>query len=201
VARSRRVSQRPSSLRQFCSKIMTSPSVPVNIGSPRPHPQNAEVFLNSYTITGTPIGTPDLRALRAQYAAASTPPPNIPPRSTGTPQLRPFPSMDLSPDARVGPSGQGAISALRPSTPSSGSEPSNRLDLGDLPDEEKAKVLRRHLVSREDRQPGPDSDGSEREISRQSSMTSMPRNSVAARQRQDTDPFPVPYDAPGADIT
>ena len=181
----------------FALTTMTSPSGPVNIGSPRPGPQYPDGFLSSYTSTGTPIGTPDLRALRAQYAAARTPPPNIPPRSTGTPtnQLRSVPSTDLPPNIHVGPYGQGAISALRPSTPSSG------YDLGDLPDEEKAKVLRRHLVSREERQPGSDSDLPEQEISRQSSVMFTQGNSAAAKQRQDTDPFPVPYDSPGADIT
>jgi solute carrier family 36 (proton-coupled amino acid transporter) len=179
---------------------MTSPSRPVNVVSPRPGSHYAEGISNSYT--GTPIGTPDLRALRAQYATARTPPPNIPPRSTGTPTnlLRSVPSTDLSPNTRLGPSGSGAISALRPSTPSSGHDVSH-LDLGDLPDEEKAKVLRRHLVSREERQAGPDWDVPDQEISRQSSMMFTPGSTIPAKQRQDTDPFPVPYDAPGADIT
>jgi proton-coupled amino acid transporter len=177
---------------------MTSPSGPVNIGSPRPGFQYAEGFSRSYS--GTPVGTPDLRAIRAQYAAANTPPPNIPPRSTGTPtnQLLSIPSAELSSNARPGPNtSPSALSVLRPSSPSSACD-GNRLDLGDLPDEEKAKVLRRHLVSREERQAGPDSD---REVSRQSSVMFTSGSSGAANQREDTDPFPVPYDAPGADIT
>lgn len=180
---------------------MTSPPGPRNIGSPRRISQDFENISASHF--GTPIaGTPDLRALRAQYAAASTPPPNIPPRSNGTPTnqpLRPLPSMDFSSNPRLATSGLGGISARRPSTPSSNND-ANRLDLDDLPDQEKAKVLRRHLVSREERQAGPDSDLSEQEISRQSSMMFKQGSSQLIR-RQDTDPFPVPYDAPGADVT
>lgn len=177
---------------------MTSPSRPVNIRSSQPSPQ-AEGVSSSFAYT--PIGTPDLRALRAQYTAANTPPPNIPPRTTGTPtnQLRSSPSTE-SPNARLGPNGLSGISARRPSTPSSGYD-GNRVDLGDLPDEEKAKVLRRHLVSREERQAGVDSDVPEQEISRQSSMMFAQGSSIQPNRRQDTDPFPVPYDAPGADVT
>jgi proton-coupled amino acid transporter len=173
---------------------MTSPSRPLTIGSPRQLPQEIEA---SGSRLATPTGTPDLRALRAQYAATRTPPPNIPPRNvTPTNQLRLLPSTDFSSSSRLGPSGlDGLISAHRPSTPASSND-ANRIDLDDLPDEEKARVLRRHLVSREERQAGPDSDASEQEITRQSSMMFK-----QGGRRQDTDPFPIPYDAPGADIT
>jgi solute carrier family 36 (proton-coupled amino acid transporter) len=62
-------------------------------------------------------------------------------------------------------------------------------DIADLPDEEKAKVLRRHLVSQEER------DVDDSAPSRQSSSSQL-------RLRQEhTEAFPVPYHAPGADVT
>lgn len=106
----------------------------------------------------------------------------------------------MSPNARLDPNGLSGISARRPSTPSSGHD-AICVDLGDLPDEEKAKVLRRHLVSREERQAGSESDVPEQEISRQPSVMFTQGSSIQPHRRQDTDPFPVPYDAPGADIT
>jgi proton-coupled amino acid transporter len=71
-----------------------------------------------------------------------------------------------------------------------------------LPDEEKAKVLRRHLVSKVERMPPPearssaasDADVSDQRTSRTSSIRKRP-------PREDSEPFPIPYHAPGADIT
>lgn len=172
---------------------MTSPVQPVNIKSP--HLTSREIDGISSSFTGTPAGTPDLRALRAQYAT-STPPPNIPKR-TGTPASQTryvssslMPQSDSSPTTpRLVPGALGGISARRPSTPSSGNE-ANPPDISDLPDEEKVKVLRRHLVFREERIP---------ERSRKSSITFVQGDS--GPRRQDTEPFPIPYDAPGADVT
>lgn len=192
---------------------MTSPSKPVNITSPRLGPStNVEGFPGSFT--GTPLGTPDLRALRAQYVAASTPPPNIPPRSgtpvigtprnmnipsrSGTPNIGTprnlssslLPSSDSSP-IRLGTGGEGGISARRPSTPQSGHD---MLDIDNLPDEEKAKVLRRHLVSKEDRKGDSNEDISKPSVTFVEGSSQNPR-------REDSEPFPVPYNAPGADVT
>ena len=98
----------------------------------------------------------------------------------------------------------GGISARRPSTPASG-HLDNPFD--DLTDEDKARVLRRHLVSREERQNNRPStpDQVPGSLSRRGSDTGniSHRSSVSMLrpQREDTEPFPVPYDAPGADIT
>ena len=68
-------------------------------------------------------------------------------------------------------------------------------------------MLRKHLVSREARQgnrpatpdlaiPGPSNNDSDSgNLSHRSSVSQI------RLQREDTEPFPVPYDAPGADIT
>ncbi|KAI0067192.1 hypothetical protein BV25DRAFT_1795537 [Artomyces pyxidatus] len=180
---------------------MSTPTKPLDIGSPRPSPFPA---IGGERASGSPAttpfsGTPDLRALRAQYAG-TPPPPNIPPRTANT-TPRPVESLQVggavdSPSSR--PS-VGGISLRRPAgvglgagTPGSGSDV-NILDIDDLPDEEKAKVIRKHLVSREERQ-GNMSE-SEDGPSRKSS-----RSHIRIR-REDTEAFPVPYHAPGADIT
>lgn len=194
---------------------MTSPSQPVNIGSPRLVSGSPfEGVSGSFT---TPVGTPDLRALRAQYTAVGTPPPpNIPPRGTpvsaqrtGESPLSSTPLFEGSP-LRPGPQVIGGISAARgrPATPSgSGSETPPRIDLDGLTDEEKAKVVRRHLVSKDERLNGPGKTpsiaGSDLEIpqshlhSRRSSSNTGPTHPP----REDTEPFPIPYHAPGADVT
>ena len=97
----------------------------------------------------------------------------------------------------------GGFSVRRPSgaaTPGSGTE-SNALD--DLTDEEKARILRRHLVSRQERdgQPGPSSRGSVSGGSDNGAMSKRSSFSHLHAQREESDPFPVPYHAPGADVT
>ncbi|KAF8802505.1 hypothetical protein BYT27DRAFT_7226400 [Phlegmacium glaucopus] len=80
-------------------------------------------------------------------------------------------------------------------------------DLDDLPAEEKAKVLERHLVPKEQRMKAAtdgkflEADGvfgtpdSPHTISRRSS------NGVSNRQQEDPESFPIPYDTLGADVT
>jgi proton-coupled amino acid transporter len=69
-------------------------------------------------------------------------------------------------------------------------------NLAEIPDEEKARVLRRHLVSAEERGtskvPTPGHDGTPVEGSQagDSAVVDGPE-----------DPFPIPYDAPGGDVT
>ena len=193
---------------------MASPSRPLNITSPRLAARDFTPDVAGSFASGTPLsGTPDLRALRAQYAYSGTPPVgNIPPRPgtgtpstpaqnrSGTPQLiqghsRNFsnsnvslPGVSASP--RVGPSGLGGISAHRPSTPDSRAGSPFPANMDDLPDEEKAKVLRRHLVSKEERTPAS-----------RTSSASLRSAQTATPRREDSEPFPVPYDAPGADVT
>ena len=98
----------------------------------------------------------------------------------------------------------GDIPARRPTpgTPGSG-QFDNPFD--ELTDEEKARILRRHLVSREERQiVGPDqpvAGTSSRPGSDSGEVSKRSSSSQLRLQREDTEPFPVPYDAPGADIT
>lgn len=91
-----------------------------------------------------------------------------------------------------------ALGNRRPGTPGSGTD-NNLWD--EIPDEEKAKILRKHLVSREERQGSPRgsmSAGSDWDGGLGSRRPSSPQ---LRTQREDSEPFPVPYHAPGADVT
>lgn len=76
-----------------------------------------------------------------------------------------------------------------------------------VPDEEKAKVLRRHLVSAEER--GSSAATPAAKLSPAASPGPSSRQSVDAGESSVTrrseenadDPFPIPYDAPGGDVT
>lgn len=87
------------------------------------------------------------------------------------------------------------ISARRPAVIGLGldgvSTPDPTVDGESIQEDDRVKVLRKHLVSREERR-GNNSGAP----SRQSSTSHL------ARPRQeDTEAFPVPYHTPGADIT
>jgi proton-coupled amino acid transporter len=186
---------------------MSSPSRPVNIGSPR----QGNVF---HSGSLTPTGTPDLRAWRAQYTG--TPPvPNIPARfapgsvSSGSPGANLLPQAELTGRANyLSPAGR--ISPARPSssgtpgTPASGVDP-GAVDLDNLPDEDKAKVIRRHLLMPEERQNRGDVNsisGSYRDARVFNEDVPSAGSSTPARPpREETETFPIPYEAPGADIT
>ena len=178
-----------------------SGSKPVDITSPRF--SSTEQALSGSPRPSIPIsGSPTLRALRAQYTG-TPPPPNIPSRSTpiGTPR-----QQAILASASSGPSGVhrpsfGAISPMRPDTPGSGVDLTNPLD--DLTDEEKAKILRKHLVSPNERNPVED-DSRRGSMSAGSDSGDISKRSSVAQlrpQRQDSEAFPVPYHAPGADVT
>lgn len=192
---------------------MTSPTRPVNIVSPRFSSAAGAVGTPSSrrgpgsrgSPAGTPYshgGTPDVRSLRAQYVG--TPPlPNIPPR-TGTP--RPSGSTEPLVFGRGSPRTAPALSELsarRPTTPSVGvglglenaPPPDPTIDIESFQDDERVKVLRKHLVSREERQAG-NYNGSSGVPSRQASSSNL-----AVEFQPDPDAFPVPYHTPGADIT
>ena len=155
-------------------------------------------------------GSPSPRLLRAQYAG-TPPPPNVPVRSSGTPIGTPrgLGLANLPPDAHTssGPPSRrvssGNLAGRRPGTPGSGGDPTNAFD--DITDEEKARILRKHLVGREERQQqqessprGSVSAGSDREGGQ---LSQRPSSSQLRVQREDSEPFPVPYHAPGADMT
>lgn len=180
---------------------MSTPTKPVNI---RPGtPQNND----SSSISGSP----GIRALRAQYG---TPPiPNIPPRNIPV----------HSPNINIGNQGTGSprpslagtpiIGGIRmqaPGGPGSGTRtPASGYEnpFEELTEEEKARILRRHLVSREQR---------EQQVDRKSSFGSFTdrgegpsrskRHSINAgrdpvQTTEDPEPFPIPYHTPGADLT
>lgn len=186
---------------------MSTPTKPLNIGSPSLTP--------SQTFEGSPLsGSPNIRALRAQYSG--TPPvPNIPPRNIPTNASRDsFESHSRATftDRRPSVAGTPVISGIRlqapgPSgvrTPGSGSAHD---PFDDLTDEEKARILRKHLVSREER---------EQQVDRKSSFGSLAAESRGEGpsrskdspdlphgilQRGDSEAFPIPYHTPGADLT
>jgi len=191
---------------------MTSPTRPVNIVSPSFSSAAAVGTPGSRrgpgsrgSPAGTPYslgGTPDIRSLRAQYVG--TPPlPNIPPR-TGT--STPRPSISAEPivfgrgSPRLAPVVSG-ISARRPTTPAIGlgledaPSPDPTVDIESFQEDERVKVLRKHLVSREERQAANYNESSGIP-SRQASSSNL-----ALELQQDPEAFPVPYHTPGADIT
>ncbi|KAI0925876.1 hypothetical protein AcV5_008488 [Taiwanofungus camphoratus] len=182
-----------------------SSSKPLDIGTSRSScPEAPGTSLN---LTVPVSGSPSPRVLRAQYAG--TPPlPNIPPRRTPTPNVGSGSPL-LTSAALVGEGSSsstpaitvGGISARRPSglagTPGSGSD-INALD--ELSDEEKARIIRKHLVSRQERE-GQSDRGS---ISAGSDTGALSKQSSVSHlrvPREDSEPFPVPYHAPGADVT
>ncbi len=92
----------------------------------------------------------------------------------------------------------GGAGARRPGTPGSGSD-INLLD--DLPDEEKARIVRKHLISRGDERQQGSPRGSLSALSDNGELSKRPSSSQLRPQREDTEDFPVPYHAPGADVT
>ncbi|THU81388.1 hypothetical protein K435DRAFT_972367 [Dendrothele bispora CBS 962.96] len=178
---------------------MTSPSRPLNI---RPSPRHPDLNADSSSsvLPGSFVsGTPDLRALRAQYSGTpprglEIPPRNIPSRS-GTPVVGSLPSGNASP---------APIPTNLP--PDSGADsPANPpVDLDDLPPEEKARILRRHLVSKEERERESQQEGGsngEGEVPTLSRSSSGSKGSIPRLVREDTEPFPIHYNAHGADVT
>ncbi|KAI8980038.1 transmembrane amino acid transporter protein-domain-containing protein [Trametes punicea] len=165
---------------------MSSPSKPFDIPSPRTRPPlNAE-------------GTPPTTSISASPST---------PRLAASSSYLPLPAGELissSPRPSVG-----GISVRRPpSGTSSGVQGDNPLD--ELSEEDKARIVRKHLVSREERQgtrpdtpnlanrgsfsAGSDA-GNAGDLSKRSSSSQL------RLERQDSEPFPVHYDAPGADVT
>ncbi|OCH95337.1 hypothetical protein OBBRIDRAFT_745472 [Obba rivulosa] len=190
---------------------MTPPSKPVNITSPRRRPAD---------LPGTPpsrsfpvSGSPSARALRAQYSG-TPPPPNVPlRRAHGTPDaIGSSPLLNIAPISGS-PSTPRPISGLSAWKPMSGASTQEAATTDELPDEEQARILRRHLVSREERQrngtttptpiptPARQSGGFDSPGSEGGGLSKRSSTSQMRAQRQDVNPFPVPYNAPGADVT
>ncbi|KIJ51497.1 hypothetical protein M422DRAFT_203731 [Sphaerobolus stellatus SS14] len=154
----------------------TSPSIPVPIA-------RSARLRDEIESLHTPRGTPLSRR------AFGTPPLDIPPRGgsalgTNTP---PLPSSSIpgrpSPLVRRG----SATPSLNPAV------------LDELSEEEKAKVLRRHLVSREERaQAQLTAEGSSVQLGSSYGSVSV---APGPSRREDSEIFPIPYDVPGGDIT
>lgn len=180
---------------------MSTPTKPLEISrSPRQDGGGDEL---SSSIPGTPgrfnVGTPTGRNLR-QFGTPPTPPiANIPPR------------------AGAGGMSYGSPSglALRPRTPGTGtpgSSGSPGRNLEEVTEDEMARVLRRHLVPRSSRAFQPTRSGEQTPLlsvdveddgrsSGGASSSRRPSSSQHAPAREDSEPFPIPYDAPGADVT
>lgn len=207
------------------------PARPLPISSPRSGHRVDDAIANirdEVPVSASP--RPDLDRLRERINA--TPPPNIPQRPFAPPtSSSPF-RQGLGGQLGASPVGTPrsfapSARSSRPSTPRpnaggfprtdsldpqdgrrSGSRTPAVQDLDDLSPEEKARVLRRHLVSREERE-RQDDEGDKLlggELSSNGTPTATPgrRPSVAAPgsiQRMDTEPFPIPFNAPGGDIT
>jgi len=140
---------------------------------------------------------------------------NIPPRGTGQSTSvadgtsHPQHTLDFTPSS-IRPSIDGDISGFRKA--SSALSPSNiteipYLDPDEFPDEEKAKVLARHLRLREEGttnielpKPAPSvSETASIHSNPSSQRSTIPRDTGKARE--DSVSFPISYDAPGADMT
>lgn len=214
---------------------MSSPSKPMDITSPRR--ENAP-DLPEVPVTITPVDRTDrpasgrstpVRGFR-QYGTPPTPPiANIPPRASfnyGSPSGLGIVGLQqhTSPSSRRGSTSQG----LRPRTPVLSGSPgtgSPKYTVADeISEEEMARVLRRHLVSRNERQaantgrntPDPavqserehaveeeevverDRDDSKSSVHSLAGVNPSPPRQVT---RQDSDAFPIPFEAPGGDIT
>jgi solute carrier family 36 (proton-coupled amino acid transporter) len=178
---------------------MSSPSKPVSIKSPRLIPTNVPESLSVSHVS--PVGTPDLRAYALRTHYIGTPPPNIPPRGTSTAVVTPARTESplIAPSDSVAQPHRQHVGLISAEAPASGLVTPIPFDLDDLPDEEKAKVLRRHLVSKDERlkqAEGTSNTGDLRVPSQPASVTGRRQ-----QRREDTELFPVPYDTPGADVT
>jgi proton-coupled amino acid transporter len=166
---------------------------------------------------------PDLDRLREQFSG--TPPPNIPPRplvppTSSSPFRSPRPPAlgDIgTPRSQPQTSYGGRTPRMsRPGTPGIGrsgratpdpfgnadAEEAQIAHLDDLPDEEKARILRKHLVSKEERAQADETEasGSGQHVINTGGASS--RASIAEEHhRQGTEPFPIHFDVPGADAT
>jgi proton-coupled amino acid transporter len=204
---------------------MSSPSQPISIRSPRPQ-EPAEGAPASFVPSS--LGTPNLNALRGPFIGTPQVP-NIPPRSStplqrGSPALGSIPLNEPSPRRLpISPPFVGSLpQSIRAGILATGGSPGPllppSLEFEGLTDEDKARVLRRHLVSKEERlgTPKPEKAASiapsELEVPYQHHLNqpeagpSSRRSSDGTPQpfihgEEDTDPFPIPYHAPGADVT
>ena len=159
-----------------------SSSRPLDIASPR-------VASPDELLQRTPQGTPDIRGLRAHF---EPPPLDFPLRNA------PVSSSAASRRTPLSSSPSGTRTPLL--RPGSDTPPRNANVLEDLSDSEKAKVLRRHLVSREERTYANSvvEDPSSRPGTSLGPGVVGPSSSYP---HQGSETFPLPYDVVGGDVT
>ena len=170
---------------------MSSPSKPLSIGSPRPRQLIDDGDDENIA------HTPDLRQLRQQFGT--------PPVGTTIPPFRTPGSLSHTAiGSPLRPSSSAAIRSHGTGTP---------LETADVPalgDDEKIKILRKHLVSREERM-GHSANTSrlssrrpsvhENQGSQQTPSRHETRPSTPGPSQSSSSPFPIPYHSPGGDIT
>ncbi|KAG9030225.1 neutral amino acid transporter [Tulasnella sp. JGI-2019a] len=205
--------------------MSNSPARPVPIGSPREGHRVNDPIISDIVRDDIPTSAsprPDLDRLRERVAG--TPPPNIPQRPfapptssspfrqnlvplgaspAGTPRSfapSPRPSRPTTPRPNVGGFSQPGSFDPSDSRGSRSGTPGLQ-ELDDLPPEEKARVLRRHLVSREERSRQEQDEERESLGPELSGGSTTPTGRPGSVQRMDTEPFPIPFNAPGGDIT
>jgi solute carrier family 36 (proton-coupled amino acid transporter) len=169
---------------------MTTPSQPVNIRAAAPGRGG------DYSGPTSPVGTPNIRALRSQYG---TPPVNIPARGSN-PQLQEGQTSNL--EVRDGV--EDPSNGMRPNSNGASGRDTPQV-LEDLPEEEKIRILQRHLVSKEERrQNGREQEDLNVQVNSGGAGPSAGSGSAADSlrriQRQETEPFPMPYDQEGGDV-
>ncbi|KAL7424323.1 hypothetical protein Q5752_000005 [Cryptotrichosporon argae] len=152
--------------------------------------------------TGTPAHRPSDSSLGAKAAvvppaASSALTASLPSKpespASPAPEPRPEPMRRGSSQNLLAPGG-GRTSASGHSTPVNDSSFSN---LADITDEEKAKVLRRHLVSAEERLTSNRATPGGQTPEEQEAEAS----GVSAGSPPADEAFPIPFDAPGGDVT
>lgn len=181
---------------------MSTPTKPVNIRPGTPQDRDFE--------SSSVSSSPNIRALRAQYG---TPPiPNIPPRNIPTSSSSTNVGIHGPGSHRPSLPGTPIIGGMRmpvPGGPGSGTRtPTSGYEnpFEELTEEEKVRILRRHLVPREQREQQLDRKSSFGSLADRGEGPSKPKWQAPNPGRdqvtgEDSEPFPIPYHTPGADLT
>ena len=179
--------------------MSASPSRPVKIANNNILRQADDDFASGSPGPGFGFGTPGRSGVQRQGTPSTPTIANIPPRI----------AFDGSPRNVGGFPGSFGAQSRTPQTGGSstptgvplGESPlQGRVALDDVTDEEMARVLRRHLVPRRV------GDGDETPTggisrSRRTSDSGPAASTPQRHQQEASETFPIPYDAPGGDIT
>ncbi len=155
----------------------------------------------------TPAPTPPLPSDSPGLPGSfGTPPPNIPHRLVSRHGVGSSPRLGAAfgSPTRGSPLISGRASPVGLSEERGRSTTPNTRDLDDLPDEEKARIVRKHLVSREERvnsrQPSMTRDSSSKPQISEVPLASN-QSGPSSMYGVDEDEFPTPFSHPGGDIT